>query len=179
MDLKILSKTVSHALRHEPWIYELDLDEDGWVSIGQLLFSLRTTDEDWGELTESHLVQMIEESSKQRHEICNGRIRALYGHSIPARLKRIPAFPPDVLFHGTSSASMPLIKVEGLKPMGRHHVHLSTDTATAIEVGKRKSNRPILLRVNARKAHEGGVAFYEGNEKVWLADTVPLTYIEY
>lgn len=28
-----LSRLVSHALRHEPWIYELELDDEGWVPI--------------------------------------------------------------------------------------------------------------------------------------------------
>ena len=32
-----LSKTVSHALRHEPWLYELELDDDGWVSVEAML----------------------------------------------------------------------------------------------------------------------------------------------
>ena len=26
-----LSRAVSHALRHEPWLYELEFDEGGWA----------------------------------------------------------------------------------------------------------------------------------------------------
>ncbi len=41
MDYMKLSKEVSFALRHEPWKYELELDENGWVDIDQLIESLR------------------------------------------------------------------------------------------------------------------------------------------
>ena len=41
MDYIKLSKTMSYALRHAPWEYELEMDEAGWVSIIQLLHSLQ------------------------------------------------------------------------------------------------------------------------------------------
>ncbi len=45
-DYNRLSKTISHALRHEPWIYELELDSEGWVPVSQLLESLHSENED-------------------------------------------------------------------------------------------------------------------------------------
>lgn len=36
-----LSKEISYALRHAPWEYELEIDEEGWVPIAQLLDSLQ------------------------------------------------------------------------------------------------------------------------------------------
>ena len=75
-----LSRTISHALRHEPWVYELELDDEGWVLILQLLDALRSENEAWQELGESDIREMVRTSSKQRHEIRDGRIRAIYGH---------------------------------------------------------------------------------------------------
>ncbi len=37
MKYEELSKEVSYALRHAPWEYELEMDEEGWVNIEQLL----------------------------------------------------------------------------------------------------------------------------------------------
>lgn len=32
-----LSREISYVLRHAPWEYELEMDEEGWISIEQLL----------------------------------------------------------------------------------------------------------------------------------------------
>lgn len=63
-------------------------------------------------------------------------------------------------------------------PRSRQYVHLSADTQTALMVGKRRDNAPVLLRINALEAWKNGVTFYIGHEKVWLADAVPPAYIE-
>ena len=49
---------------------------------------------------------------------------------------------------------------------------------TAMAVGQRKDRAPVLLRVAAEEAHREGVAFYHGNDKVWLADAVPARFIQ-
>jgi len=178
MDLIKLSRAISHALRHEPWLYELELDEAGWVSVETLLAALRTESRSWSSVSEADLAQMIAQSDKKRYELREGRIRALYGHSTPLRLLLQAAKPPPVLYHGTSPEAAGKIRGEGLRPMGRQYVHLSIDTATAVQVGRRKSSRPVILRVNARAAHNNGVAFYHGNDAVWLADIVPPSFID-
>jgi putative RNA 2'-phosphotransferase len=176
-DLSSLSRAVSHALRHEPWLYELELDDEGWASVESVLVALRKEQPEWADLCEADLARMIETSSKRRHEIQSGRIRALYGHSIVGKLKRTRAPPPDVLYHGTGPDVVALIRSSGLLPMARQYVHLSVDEASAAEVGRRKVRNPTILRVLAAEAHANGVAFYAGNEKVWLADLVPPAFI--
>jgi putative RNA 2'-phosphotransferase len=169
---------MSHALRHEPWLYELELDAEGWTNVSALLAALRTESPVWSELTEEDVAEVITLSSKRRHELVNGRIRALYGHSIPGTLRKVKASPPPRLFHGTTPASSLLIQREGLLPMGRQFVHLSTDRETAIAVSKRKSSEPTILLILADESAQAGVSFYLGNEKVWLADRVPPEFIE-
>jgi putative RNA 2'-phosphotransferase len=171
-----LSRVVSHALRHEPWVYELELDEQGWVPITELVESLQV-EPGWGALTVADVEAMVAGASKERHEVQNGRIRALYGHSMPGRIQRVAGEPPHSLFHGTSPAAAEAILVDGLLPMGRQFVHLSVDRGMAVAVGARKAEAPVVLRVDARAAVNAGVRFYAGNEKVWLADLVPSNFI--
>ena len=40
MDDRALSKEISYALRHAPWEYELEMDEEGAVYVIQLLDAL-------------------------------------------------------------------------------------------------------------------------------------------
>ncbi len=61
--------------------------------------------------------------------------------------------------------------------MRRQYVHLSVDEATALEVARRKAGRPVILTIQAAEAHAAGVRFYQGNDKVWLADSVPAEFI--
>lgn len=172
-----ISRMVSHALRHEPWLYELELDADGWAEVEAVLAALREERAEWRDLSVDDLAAMIRHSSKQRHEMADGRIRALYGHSLPGKLRRTPASPPVKLFHGTAPAAVAKIRVDGLLPMRRQYVHLSVDHETAIAVGRRKAPVPVILRVDAAAAARAGIAFYAGNDKVWLADRVPARFI--
>ena len=172
-----LSRTISHALRHQPWLYELELDDGGWVSVEALLAALRSGKPAWAGLDEADLVRMMAEAAKQRYEMRDGRIRALYGHSTPQKLLRAPAPPPAILFHGTAPETAERIRREGLRPMARQYVHLSVDIPTAQQVGRRKAAEPVILCIAAGEAHDAGVPFYRGNDLVWLADAVPPAFI--
>src|SRR5687768_10305732 len=99
---RALSKVVAHALRHQPWVYELELDERGWVDLDSLFASLRR-ERRWSDVTTSDLERVVAESDKQRYEIADGRIRARYGHSVPGRIDVTPGVPPEILFHGTTA----------------------------------------------------------------------------
>lgn len=176
MDFSKLSKEVSYALRHAPWEYELELDNEGWVSIEQFLQALRL-DNQWEFVSENDLRKMIEVSDKKRHEIFKGKIRALYGHSVPQKILKGVNTPPSILYHGTAKHLVKQILSDGLQPMARQYVHLSVDIDIANLVGRRKDSNPVLLVIQAEKASNEGIRFYQGNNVVWLADYVPCHYI--
>ncbi len=173
-----LSKTMSHALRHAPEQYGLTLDLDGWVQVEDLLNALRRKTPRWRSLQIEDLQHFMVASQKQRFEIHDHRIRAFYGHSTETRIERVSSVPPEVLYHGTAPQVVPLIHAEGLKPMKRQYVHLSADEGTAREVALRRTSRPVLLRVEALKAHQAGLSFYLGNDQVWLADAIPPEFLK-
>lgn len=174
--LEELSKEVSYALRHAPWEYELEMDAEGWVYVDQLIDALRKSTK-WADVCETDLSEMIEKSEKKRHEIKNGKIRAFYGHSIPMKILKKEEKPPRVLYHGTARRFVSSIMASGLQPQSRQYVHLSQDINTAKKVGMRHDSKPIVLVINAEEAYMGGIKFYYGNEKVWLADQIPSKYI--
>ena len=138
MDYVKLSKEVSYALRHAPWEYELELDENGFVLIEQLLNSLNSLNEYGRNVTREDLEYIIANSDKKRHEIVGDKIRALYGHSVPNKIEKIPGLPPDILYHGRAKRFVDSIMKDGLLPMKRQYVHLSVDTTMATLVGKRR-----------------------------------------
>ncbi|MFO1445456.1 RNA 2'-phosphotransferase [Bacillus sp. Bva_UNVM-123] len=176
MDYFKLSKEISYALRHAPWEYELELDDEGWVDIEQLLITFRINNQ-WKHLDVNDMVKMVEISDKKRHEISKGKIRALYGHSITQKIKKRTGTPSSIIYHGTARHLVEQILNQGLQPMSRQFVHLSADTDTAFLVGKRKDFSPVILRIDAEKALDEGIRFYKGNNTIWLADFIPSEYI--
>lgn len=171
-----LSREISYALRHAPWEYELEMNEEGWVPVEQLLDALHK-DEKWKEVSESDLVLMIKKSEKKRYEIFNGKIKAHYGHSISMRIVKEEKVPPEVLYHGTARRFLDSIRKKGLLPKGRQYVHLSQDVETAYSVGMRHDIKPCILKIDVNQALKDGIRFYYGNDKVWLADEIPSKYI--
>ena len=171
-----LSKFLSLILRHQPEKIGLTLDAQGWVSIEQLLSQAHAH----GQLIRhAELLDIVAHNDKQRFAISTDglRIRANQGHSLDVDLALTPQTPPDMLFHGTASRFLPKILAEGLKPMQRHHVHLSTQAQTALSVGARYG-LPQLLWIDAKQMATDGHMFYCTDNEVWLTDHVPVSYIQ-
>ena len=61
--------------------------------------------------------------------------------------------------------------------MQRHHVHLSNDRSTALEVGRRRG-KPVVLEVAAGEMARSGFPFFRSDNHVWLVDCVPTKYLK-
>lgn len=164
-----LSKRMSHALRHAPWLYELELDEAGWTPVADLLAALG--------VDRAQLENVVRDNQKQRFELAGDRVRARYGHSVPGRILREPGTPPAALYHGTSRQAAAAILRDGLRPMRRQYVHLSVTREMAESVGSRKGEQVRVLTVDTPAACAAGVEFLRGNEIVWLTDHVPAAFL--
>ena len=173
-----LSKKISCLLRHTPQFYNLELDNEGWTSIDKLVDEYNKRHNDKQQITPQHLMEMSSKCNKGRFEIKNDKIRALYGHTLSVKIDKPQAKPPNFLYHGTSPEYLKSIQKNGLLPRKRQYVHLAKDVDTAVMNGKRKDKAPIILVINAKKAHEDGKNFYIGSEQIWLSDSIPAEYIE-
>ena len=57
------------------------------------------------------------------------------------------------------------------------YVHQSKDCETAVKVGMRHGV-PAVLKVDARSMVRDGAMFYLSENGVWLAERVPVKYLE-
>lgn len=179
MDYVRFSKAISHALRHDPERYGLTLDPSGWVDVDALLAGIARKQQRFSHASLTDISEVLRQSDKVRFEIAGGRIRARYGHSTEIEDPGSPARPPALLFHGTAASIVRVIRKEGLKPMGRNHVHLSADRETATKVGLRKDRNPVLLRVRSGEAFAAGVKFYASNDTVWMSEAIAPRFIDF
>jgi putative RNA 2'-phosphotransferase len=175
-----LSKFLSLILRHQPERFALAVDEEGWASLPEVMEILKGLPNfRWA--TRADVMAVVREGSgdnKHRFEVEGNRIRARYGHSFAQPIRYEPCAPPSILYHGTSQRALTAIRREGLRPMGRQYVHLSPDPETAIRVGARHDERPVILTVRAAEAHAAGVVFHQAGEAVYLAKHVPAGFID-
>jgi len=169
-----ISKKLSLLLRHQPELYGLHLDEQGWCSIEELLAAFAKKGQD---LSLDLLLDVVAESDKKRFSFSPDGlfIRANQGHSVEVDLGYAPQQPPAVLYHGTADRFLPSILNVGILKGKRHHVHLSLDVETATKVGERHG-RVVILQIDAAAMHADGHTFYCSDNGVWLVDEVPIGY---
>lgn len=168
------SKYLSYLLRHKPEAANLTLDKEGWCSVDQLIQNAGFTLEE--------LTEIVNTDSKGRYSIALGirdhRIRANQGHSTKnVSLSFEKAVPPVVLYHGTYDTVVETILKQGLKPMSRHHVHLTDDLETARSVGGRRRKGVTIFKVDAKQMLADGIQFFRSENGVWLVDAVPAKYL--
>lgn len=167
---------MSLALRHNPKIIGLWLDENGWAKVDQLIKGLNRKGH---KINQAILEDLVVTNDKKRYAFNADKtlIRANQGHSIQIDLALKEKMPPPLLFHGTVEKYLNAIFKTGLQKMSRQHVHLSKDIETATQVGSRRG-KPIILEINAAEMHKKGLKFYEAENKVWLTEFVPPNYIK-
>jgi putative RNA 2'-phosphotransferase len=172
-----LLRTIAHALRHAPEDHFLEMDADGWVELDLLLLSLRYSRPECGELSADVVRALAGEGETGRFEINGNRIRALYGHSRVTVQFQASQERPVFLYHGTGADCLDAIRGDGLRPMRRRFVHLSSNWFYANSIAQKQEGTPVVLVIGAYRAAEAGVEFRPANGHVWLAEAVPPSFI--
>jgi putative RNA 2'-phosphotransferase len=173
--IRSTSKLLSLVLRHRPEAIGLELDENGWANVAELLTKAMVNEE----LISKELLEIVVATNDKKRFAFNedhSLIRASQGHSVDIDLAISPAIPPAVLLHGTVAEFIAAIQQSGLQKMKRQHVHLSSDEETAKKVGGRRG-KPIILQVKAKEMHEAGFIFYCSDNGVWLTHHVSPEFI--
>jgi putative RNA 2'-phosphotransferase len=170
-----ISKLMSLILRHRPEQFGVILDPEGFTAIDDVVRAVRESMPDVNVDDLRRVVAEVE-PDKSRFSIVGTDIRANYGHSLQDRIVQPRVDPPRVLLHGTSERVVPEIRRDGIRPMRRQYVHLTTSRDLAVRVGGRHG-KATVLEVDALRASQAGLAFYRANESFWLADFIPAAFI--
>lgn len=175
MDLNKTSKFMSLILRHKPEEIGITLDEHGWANVSELIKGISMK----YPFSMDILEEIVRTDSKQRYSFNEDKtlIRANQGHSIPVDVELELRVPPEYLWHGTGEKYVESIKRSGLISKSRLYVHLSSDEAAAITVGKRHGT-PVLCRVRSGDMARQGYKFYLSKNSVWLTKMVPVEFLE-
>ena len=175
--LKKVSKSLSYVLRHRPDSVGLELSDSGWVAVEDLIAAFKRS----GKTMSRELLEVVvTKNDKKRFEFSEAgdQIRARQGHSTDVDLGYEAATPPDVLYHGTATKNLESIHQKGLIKANRHHVHMSTNKETMLDVARRHG-KPVLLAIDAKRMLADGHEFFVTGNNVWLTDHVPPEYLSH
>ena len=170
--LVLILRELAHSLA-------LDVDEYGWVSIEAVLKEMKVL---YPWIDSTHITEVVEKDAQKRFEISGNRIRAKAGHRYDVSVPSPPIEPPEFLYHGTTYEASKQISVSGIKRMGKAYVHLTTTVERARRIGRRKTEQPVILRIDARRAFEDGVRFWRSGQaspdgEIILSDEIPPVYV--
>lgn len=165
------SKKLSWLLRHGARETGLAMDPSGWAAIADVLRITR--------LSRADLDAAVADNNKQRFEVDGERIRATQGHSqgnAPIELEALERSwerlrgRTEPIFHGTRLDLVDTIRREGLRAMGRTHVHLAD--APDATVGKR-AQVDVLLQIDPTVLEAQDIGLFRSPNGVLLVREVP------
>src|SRR5690606_20917421 len=115
------STFLSLVLRHDPKRTGIEMDSKGWVKVSDVCR--------WCPISQDELQEIVQTDETGRYSFSTdlNKIRANQGHSIKVDIDLTEAEPPEFLWHGTATKSLDSIMSQGLVPMNRQYVHLSSD----------------------------------------------------
>ncbi len=167
------SRWMAYVLRHNPERYGLQPDRHGFVDLAEFI---RIAKSRYPDLNPDRLREFVADNAPTRFEVGKAQVRARYGHSIPVEPAGSPVEPPELLYYGTEERMVDLAMSDGLTPVDRRILHLSTTVDEALTITRRKTDSPAVLRIRAQEAHRAGAAFYQ-ESALYLVSEIPAQFI--
>ena len=176
-ELNSLSRILAGALRHFPEKLGLMMDGHGWVDISELIESIGTSRSGFKWLRVHHIKALVETDPRGRYQIDGGMIRATYGHTIDVNLDDLPEAEIDEFYYLVTEEEADIILEGGLHPTDRKKVHLSGSIEKALEAGKVRTEEPLILKIDGKKAKKDGLKIYRAGTDVYITDSIDAKYI--
>ena len=174
-EVEKLGRTLAGILRHGR--FDLDMDEQGFVEIRDIVSVTKEHNPRMGWLRPHHIIAIIETDPKGRYQISNDLMRATYGHSLELDLKLPTENIPEHLYYPATPEEADIILETGLRPSDRKMVHLSKTYQDALNAGRVRVEAPIILEIDASSAIKAGNVISQAGRTVFLAQEIPPEFL--
>ena len=176
-ELNSLSRIIAGALRHFPEKLGLMMDGKGWVDISSLIEAIGTSRSGFNWLRAHHIEALVETDPRGRYQIDGGMVRATYGHTIDVNPDDLPIAELDEFFYPVTEEEADIIIEGGLNPTDRKKVHLSGSIKKAVEAGRVRTEEPLILRIDGKKAIKDGLKIFHAGKDVFITEGIDAKYI--
>jgi len=176
-ELKRIGGIMSGILRHFPDQFGVMMDDNGWVSILDLVEAIKTRKIGLHWLRPLHIEAIVETDDKNRYQVDGEMVRATYAHTIDVNLSDLPMATLPTLYYPVTEDEVDIVLEQGLTPTDRSKVHLSGSIEKATEAGQIRTEKPIILQIDAKKAIQNGVFIRQAGKDVYIADEIDVKYV--
>ncbi len=176
-ELDSLGRIMAGVLRHFPEKLGVMVDGHGWVDISEFVEAIGVSRSGFQWLKEHHIEAIALTDPKGRYQIDGGMIRATYGHTIDIRLDDLPTAELVDFYYPVTEEEIDIILEGGLNPIDRKSVHLSGSIEKAMEAGKVRTEEPLILHIDGKKAREDGIQIYRAGKDVYITERIDAKYI--
>ncbi len=176
-ELDSLGRIMAGVLRHFPEKLGVSVDGHGWVDISEFVEAIGVSRSGFQWLKEHHIEAIALTDPKGRYQVDGGMIRATYGHTIDVRLDDLPLAEIDEFFYPVTEEEIDIILEGGLNPIDRKNVHLSGSIEKAVEAGKVRTEDPLILRIDGKKAKDDGIQIFRAGKDVYITERIDAKYI--
>jgi len=146
---------MTYVLGHKPFEFGLVPDNDGFVSVKELLQALHE-EPGWGHVREGSIRELLMGESRSLFESDAGKIRAI-DRRWAFNETDVVQLPAKILYLGIRRNAHPVVMEKGLTRVeGRSYV-LSPDREMAERIGRRRDPNPVLLEIRVDAAWKDGI----------------------
>lgn len=175
-EVDVLGRIITGILRHKPERYHIEINQNGYVNIDELVQEIRYNYKRFHFLGPSHIYAIVLTDSKGRYQLSDNRryLRATYGHTIEVDLSDLPTDEiPEVLYYPTNSEEFEIFKENGILPSDRRWIHLSSAKEKAYIAGLHHYDSPLIVPINTATMREKGESLYRAGQGVYICKFVP------
>jgi putative RNA 2'-phosphotransferase len=176
-ELNSLGRIIAGVLRHFPEKLGVMIDGHGWVDISEFVEAIGISRSGFHWLRNHHIEAIALTDPKGRYQIDGGMVRATYGHTIDVNLDDLPLAEINEFFYPVTEEEIDIILEGGLNPIDRKNVHLSGSIEKAIEAGKVRTEEPLIIKIDGKKAKKDGIKIYHAGKDVYITDRIDAKYI--
>jgi len=176
-ELNSLGRIIAGLLRHFPEKLGVMIDGHGWVDISEFVEAIGISRSGFHWLRNHHIEAIALTDPKGRYQIDGGMVRATYGHTIDVNLDDLPLADLDEFYYPVTEEEIDIILEGGLNPIDRKNVHLSGSIEKALEAGRVRTEEPLILKIDGKKAKKDGIKIYHAGKDVYITDSIDAKYI--
>lgn len=169
--LQKLHKFLIYVLGHRPDEFGLFPDEDGFVTVKEMLKGLHE-ESGWRHIRKNHIKELFLTLPSLEIEQEGDRIRAKNRGPLP--IPEPVLDPPKLVFSSIRRKSYPAVCKHGIRPAGYPFVILTETRSWAERLGKRKDSDPVILEVQTVLVQEQKIDILRRGESLYSAINIPV-----